>query len=71
MRAALCWWTDPAGEACDAELLPKDGRWVCPYGHRLRQYDDLSPWLRDHLAYVASSPRVIAWVCDGRGEKPL
>lgn len=47
----LCWHPD-----CDAELVDVDGRWTCPEGHRLRQYEDLNPWLRDHIDYLQPDP---------------
>jgi hypothetical protein len=45
-----CWHVEDIRE-CGEPLALVDGRWTCPHGHPLRQYDDLSPWLRDHLQY--------------------
>lgn len=51
VRVAYCWHDE-----CGAELQWINHRWVCPEGHRLRRYEDLNPWVRDHIEYMQTDP---------------
>lgn len=55
-----CGYMDETGTViCEAELEVRGDRYVCPAGgeaHRLASWDDLSPWLRDHIHYRQGEP---------------
>lgn len=54
-RTPTCWIGD-----CDATLEVVDGSWQCPEGHRLRRYEDLNPWVRDHIEVMQPDPTMHA-----------
>lgn len=63
-RTLTCW----VGE-CDAELEVVDGAWQCPQGHRLRRYEDLNPWVRDHIELMQPNPAMWNRYFDPKGDR--
>lgn len=64
-RVAECWYVEASadgesGDVCGATLAWIDGAWVCPHGHPLRRYEDLSPWVREHVEFLQTDPAMHA-----------
>lgn len=70
---AHCWHRTADGDVCDAELRVIDGKagreHACPAGHRLRQWNDLSPHVRRHIELAQAEPMMHARFFEWRGDR--